>query len=97
MVMTVNPTTKVEALTLQAWIASLQPSGLLNLLQIPCFSQSKKINTVVKVLLSCVHRGRMWLDHKVNITIVLIDQIIGLSKNEVDLVVHFVGKTRTRS
>lgn len=32
MVMTVNLATKVEALTLQAWIASLQPSGLLNLL-----------------------------------------------------------------
>ena len=32
MAMTVNPTTKVEALTLQAWIDSLQPSGLLNLL-----------------------------------------------------------------
>ena len=32
MAMTVNSTTKVEALTPQAWIASLQPSGLLNLL-----------------------------------------------------------------
>ena len=32
MVMTVNPTKKVEALRPQAWIASLQPSGLLNLL-----------------------------------------------------------------
>ena len=27
MAMTMNPTTKVEALTPQAWIASLQPSG----------------------------------------------------------------------
>lgn len=35
--MTVSPTTKIEALTPQAWIASLQPSGLLNLLQIPHF------------------------------------------------------------
>ena len=40
MVMTVNPATKVEALTPQAWIASLQPSGLLNLLQIPHFGHS---------------------------------------------------------
>ena len=31
MAMIVNLTMKVEALTLQAWIASLQPSGLLNL------------------------------------------------------------------
>ena len=37
MAMTVNPATKIEALTLQAWIALLQPSGMLNLLQIPHF------------------------------------------------------------
>ena len=37
MAMTMNPTTKIEALTPQAWIASMQPSGLLNLLQIPHF------------------------------------------------------------
>ena len=35
MAMTVNPATKVEALTPQDWIALLQPSRLLNLLQIP--------------------------------------------------------------
>ena len=44
MAMTVNPTTKVEALTLQAWTASLQPSGLLNLLQIPHFGRSNEVN-----------------------------------------------------
>ena len=49
MAMIVNPATKVEALTPQAWIASLQPSGLLNLLQIPHFRQSNEINAVVKV------------------------------------------------
>ena len=35
MAMTVTPATKVEALTPQDWIALLQPSRLLNLLQIP--------------------------------------------------------------
>jgi hypothetical protein len=69
MVMTVNPATKVEALTPQAWIASLQPSRLLNLLQIPHFGRSNEINVVVKVLLSCVHRGQLWLDCRVDITI----------------------------
>ena len=38
MAMTVNPATKVEALTPQVWIASLQPSGMLSLLQTPHFS-----------------------------------------------------------
>ena len=44
MAMTTNPTIKVEALTPHAWIASLQPSGLLNLLQISHFDQSNEIN-----------------------------------------------------
>ena len=57
MSMIVNPTMKVEALTYQSWIASLQPSGLLNLLHIPQFGHSNEINVVVKVLLSCVHGG----------------------------------------
>ena len=92
MAMTVNPTTKVEALTLQAWIASLQPSGLLNLLQIPHFGQRNEINAVVKVLLSCVHGGHLWLDHRVDITVDLIHQITRLSKTRADPVAHFVGK-----
>ena len=92
MAMDVNPAMKVETLTLQAWIASLQPSGLLNLLQISHFSRSNEINVVVKVLLSCVHRGHMWLDYRVNITIDLIHQITGLSKNGADPATHFMGK-----
>ena len=79
MSMTVNPVTKVETLTPQAWIASLQPSGLLNLLQIPHFGRSNEINAVVKVFLSCVHGEHLWLDYRVDITIDLIHRIISLS------------------
>ena len=92
MAMTINPTTKVEALTSQAWIASLQPSGLLNLLQIPHFGHSHEINAVIKVLLSCVHEGHIWLDHKVDIIIDLIHWIMGLSKTSVDPATHFIKK-----
>ena len=60
MSMIMNPMTKVEALTPQAWIALLQPSGLLNLLQIPHFGRSNEINIVVKVMLPCVHGGHLW-------------------------------------
>ena len=96
MVMTMNPATKVEALTPQAWIASLQPSRLLNLLQIPHFGQSNEINMVVKVLLSCMHRGHLWIDHGVDITIDLIHWIMGLSKTRVDPVAHFVRKDQDK-
>jgi hypothetical protein len=96
MAMTINPATKIEALTPQAWIASLQPSGLLNLLQIPHYERSNEINAVVKVLLSCVHGGHIWLDRRVNITIDLIHRITRLSKTRADPVAHFVGKDQDR-
>ena len=96
MAMTVNPAMKVETLTLQAWIASLQPSGLLNLLQIPHFGCSNEINVAIKVLLSYVHGGHLWLDRKVDITIDLIHQIMGLSKTDADPATHFVEKDQDK-
>ena len=54
------------------------------------------MNAMVKVLLLCMHRGHLWLDHRVDITIDLIHQIIGLSKNGVDPAAHFVGKDQDK-
>lgn len=51
---------------------------------------------MVKVLLSCVHKGHLCLDHRVNITIDLIHQITGLSKTRADPAVHFVGKDQDK-
>ena len=56
------------------------------------FNWSNEINVVVKVLLSCIHEGHLWLDHRVDTTIDLIHQIIGLSKNGADPMTHFMGK-----
>ena len=92
MSMIVNPTTKVEALTPQAWIASLLPLGILNLLQIPHFICSNEINAVVEVLLSYMHGGNLWLDLRVNLTIDLIHMIMNLNKNGADPATHFMGK-----
>ena len=95
-VMTVNPSMKVEALTLQAWITSLQPSSLLNLLQIPHFGRSNEINAVIKVFLFYIHGGNMWLDCTVDITIDLIHRITGLSKTDTDPTVHFIEKDQDK-
>ena len=96
MVMTVNPITKVEALTPQVSIASLQLSELLNLLQIPHFGRSNEINAIVKILLSCVHSGHLWLDRRVDITIDLIHRITRLSKTGADPTTHFMGKDQDK-
>ena len=68
----------------------------MNPTKIPQFGQSNEINTIVKVLLSFVHGGHLWLDHKVDITIDLIHWITGLRKTGADPVTHFVGKDKDR-
>jgi hypothetical protein len=45
----------------------LEKDGILNLFDIPHFRRSTKINTCVKMLLSCVHRGYLWLDRPVSL------------------------------
>ena len=97
MAMIVNPTKTLEPLTLQAWIASLQPSGLLNLLQIPHFLRSNKINVVIKVLLSYMHGGHLWLDCRVDIMINLIHLITGLRKTSVNPMTHFMAKDQEKN
>ena len=69
---------------------------MLVLLQIPHFGRSNEINAAMKVLLSCVHGGHLWLDRKVDITIDLIHLIIGLSKTGADPTTHFVGKDQDK-
>jgi hypothetical protein len=51
---------------------------------------------VVKVLLSCMHGGNLWLDRRVNITIDLIHRIKGLSKNGADPTAYFMGKDQDK-
>jgi hypothetical protein len=62
----------------QVWARGLQKVGLLNLFDIPHFGRSQEINACVKMLLSCVHRGYMWLDRPISIDIDLIVCITGL-------------------
>ena len=71
-------------------------SGLLNLLRILHFGQSLELNAVVKVLLSCIHEGYLWLDRKIDLNVDVIHRITGLSKVGGDLGVHFVGKNLDR-
>ena len=58
----------------------LEPTGLLNLLRLPHFGRSAEVNAVVRVLLSCLHGGYLWLGRKVDLNIDLIHRITGLSK-----------------
>jgi hypothetical protein len=60
------------------WVTAMENIGILNLFYIPHFGKSAKINMCVKLLLSCVHIGFIWLDRLISIDIELITWIIGL-------------------
>ena len=69
----------------------------MNLLRIPHFGHNLELNAVVKVLLSCVHDGYLWLDHKIDLNMDAIHCITGLSKVGADPDLHFVGKNLDRN
>lgn len=91
-----DPVTNVETLALQEWIEKLALSGLLNLLHILHFTRNPELNVGVKVLLSCVHNGYLWLDLKIDVNMDIIHRITGLSKVGMDLASHFVNKNLDR-
>ena len=72
------------------------PLGLLNILLIPHFGQSLELNAVVKVLLSRIHDGYLWLDCKINLNVDAIHRITGLTKVGTNPSSHFVGKSLDR-
>jgi len=61
----------------------------LNLLEIPHFGWSTKINACVKVLLSCVHGRALCLDPLISIDIALIALITKLPKEGEDPTILF--------
>lgn len=88
--------TLIETIVPRDQIEKLAPSGLLNLLKISHFGRSPKLNAVVKILLSCVHEGYLWLDRKIDLNLDVIHKITGLSKASSDPGAHFVGKSLDR-
>ena len=92
----IDPITKAEVLAPQSWIEKLTPSGLLNLLLIPHFGRSSERNAIVKVILSCVHDGYLWLDQPIDLNVDVIHRIIGLNKVGTNPSTHFLGKNLDR-
>jgi hypothetical protein len=66
------PGTRAIVLETQVWETRLEKLGILNLMEIPHFRHSLEINACVKLLLSCIHGGTLWLDPPVSIDTALI-------------------------
>lgn len=88
--------TLAETIAPQDYIEKLAPSELLNLLKISHFGRSPKLNVVVKILLSCVHEGYLWLDRNIDLNVDVIHRITDPSKAGNDPGAHFVGKSLDR-
>ena len=71
---------------------SLGALRLIEFVEDTTLRRSTEVTAIVKVLLSCVHDGFLWLDRKVDLNVHLIHRITGLSKIGSNPVKHFVGK-----
>ena len=72
----------------------LERSGLLNLLRLPHFGHGAEVNAVVRILLSCLHGGYLWLGNKVDLNVNLIHHITELSKTGQHPTIDTTGKTK---
>jgi hypothetical protein len=55
-------TGKKPCIVSQPWIKELAQSTILNVMKIPHFGRHQEVNACIKILLSCYHRGYLWLD-----------------------------------
>ena len=68
-------------------VGRVQPiyrSTILNALRLSHFGHSPEINVVVKVLLSRVHGGYLWMDSRISLDPHLIARLTKLSKKGLD-------------
>ena len=89
-----NPRTNTDEFVPMEHVHILERSGLLNLLRIPHFGRGAEVNAMVRVLLSHVHGGYLWLGNRVDLNVDLIHHITGLSKIGKDPQTHISGKSK---
>jgi hypothetical protein len=92
-----NPTTNQSIPMPKAWARGLEQSGILNLFNIPHFDQSNEVNACIKLLLTCVHGGYLWLDKAIYIDTDLTARITGLPMQGQDPNSMFANKKTDRT
>ena len=89
-----NLRTKRDEFVPMAHASHLAESGLPNLLEIPHFGRGPEVNAIVRMLLSCVHGGYLWLGSPIDVFVDLIHRITGLSKTGNDPQINIDGNTK---
>jgi hypothetical protein len=90
------PDSLIITIEIQEWATGLQITRILNLLEILHFGRSVEINICVKLFLSCVHEGFLWLDREVSIDTHLIAWIIGFPLVGEEPIPLFTDKTQKK-
>jgi hypothetical protein len=83
---------KMSKIISQSWTMDIARSTLLNVMKIPHFGRHQKVDTCIKLLLSCFHGSYLWLDRRITVDPVLIHQITRLSMQGPDPQYFYPGK-----
>jgi hypothetical protein len=76
---------------------NIAQSTLLNIMKIPHFDRHQEVNACVKLLLCCYHGGYLWLNHRITVDLMLINQIMGLTMQGPDPQEFYPGKSMDRA
>jgi hypothetical protein len=74
----ISAETKMIMIEPHVWARWLEKDGILILFDIPYFGRTAEINACVKMLLSGIHRGYLWIDRSVSLDTNCIVCIVGL-------------------
>jgi hypothetical protein len=66
-------------------------------MKIPHFGRDQEVNACVRLFMSYDHGGYLWLDYRITLDPILINQIIGLSMKGPDRQEFYPGKTTDRT
>jgi hypothetical protein len=81
----------------QSWTVNLAQSTLLNVMNIPHFRRHQEVNACVKMLLSYYHGNYLWLNYRIIVDPMLINQITELSMQGPDPQEFYPEKSMDRT
>lgn len=85
-----------EVITPLDWAENLHHTTILNAIRIPHFGRGPKINSMVRLLLTRMHGGYLWMDSRISLNSHLIWWIRRLRKQGRDPFTTFVDKKKDK-
>jgi hypothetical protein len=80
----------------KSWVAGLENTRILNLLEIPNFGRGKEVNNCIKKLKEVLHGGFLYMEQPTSIDVELIATIMGFSSMGKNLAQYLDEKTKEK-